>query len=660
MRGRRRAARAAARAALQIPLQRVDEEQHHERHDEHHDGERGGARVVVLLELRDDEQRRDFRFHRHVAGDEDHRAVFAERAREREREARQQRGRHGRQHDAAEREPARRAEACGRLLLLALEILENGLHGAHDERQADEGQRDEHAERRERDLDPERREIAADPAVLRVDGRERDARDRGRQRERQVDDRVDEPLERERVAHQHPCDEKAEHRVHERAAERGRKREPVRREHARRRRRGDELVPRERGRLQEGGGERDQHHEAQIGQRDAERHAESGQRARLAEGERRHAECSSRVVHMGSTARRTRCNARPPCRFRVVAKPARPSGAPLRPRSLRLVDRIEHAAVGEMRLLRLGPAAERVVDRVQLELRELLRERRRHVPRARPVVVARGDLLPLPAVQKVQVRVGELARALLVDHLVDHRHRRLRENARRRHDDLELVGAEFLDRQERLVFPRDQHVADAALHEARRRAARARVEHARVPVQLRDEILRRLRRAARLVLRVCPRGEVVPARAARGFRVRRDDRHARLHEIVPILDALRIALPHEEHDRRRVRRRVVRQTLLPILADEALVRERVDVVRERERDHVGLQPVEHRARLRARAAVRLLEVHRLARPRLPFLAERLVDVLVELARRVVRNVQERRVRERRRERAERRRRAERQ
>src|SRR5258708_7971404 len=35
------------------------------------------------------------------------------------------------------------------------------------------------------------------------------------------------------------------------------------------------------------------------------------------------------------------------------------------------VDLIEHAAVGEVRRLRLGPAAERVVDREQLQLREL-------------------------------------------------------------------------------------------------------------------------------------------------------------------------------------------------------------------------------------------------------------------------------------------------
>jgi len=99
-------------------------------------------------------------------------------------------------------------------------------------------------------------EILADPAVRRVDGRERNAGHRGRQRERQIDDRVDEPLQRKRVAHEHPRDEKAEHGVDQRAAECGRERQPVRREHARRRDGGDELVPRQRRGLQERGGER--------------------------------------------------------------------------------------------------------------------------------------------------------------------------------------------------------------------------------------------------------------------------------------------------------------------------------------------------------------------------------------------------------------------
>ena len=54
--------------------------------------------------------------------------------------------------------PAVGAERRGGFLELRLEVVEHRLHGAHDERQADEDQRDEDAERREGDLDAERRE----------------------------------------------------------------------------------------------------------------------------------------------------------------------------------------------------------------------------------------------------------------------------------------------------------------------------------------------------------------------------------------------------------------------------------------------------------------------------------------------------------------------
>ena len=45
-------------------------EEQNERNEQHHERNGGRARIVVLLELRDDEQRRNLGPHRHVAGDE--------------------------------------------------------------------------------------------------------------------------------------------------------------------------------------------------------------------------------------------------------------------------------------------------------------------------------------------------------------------------------------------------------------------------------------------------------------------------------------------------------------------------------------------------------------------------------------------------------------
>ncbi len=66
----------------------------------------------------------------------------------------------------------------------------------------------------------------------------------------------------------------------------------------------------------------------------------------------------------------------------------------------------------------------------------------------------------------------------------------------------------------------------------------------------------------------------------------------------------------------------------------------VDVPRERERHDVGVQPVDDGARLAARAAVRHLHGDALAGVREPFRGELLVELAIQLARRIVGHVQD--------------------
>ena len=54
---------------------------------------------------------------------------------------------------------------------------------------------------------------ASQPAVRRVERRQRDAGDRRRQRQRQIDQRIDDAAARERIADEHPGHQQAEHRV---------------------------------------------------------------------------------------------------------------------------------------------------------------------------------------------------------------------------------------------------------------------------------------------------------------------------------------------------------------------------------------------------------------------------------------------------------------
>src|SRR5215211_7974818 len=106
-------------------LQAIYGEQRQEGDREHHRRDGGGAGIVELLELGDDEQRRDLRDERHVAGDEDHRAVLADGAGKSERHARQHGGRQCGQHDAEHGLTPRGAQRRRRLLDLAVQVLQH-------------------------------------------------------------------------------------------------------------------------------------------------------------------------------------------------------------------------------------------------------------------------------------------------------------------------------------------------------------------------------------------------------------------------------------------------------------------------------------------------------------------------------------------------------
>eukprot|EP01022_Parablepharisma_sp_SALTPOND_P004178 TRINITY_DN1187_c2_g1_i1.p1 TRINITY_DN1187_c2_g1~~TRINITY_DN1187_c2_g1_i1.p1 ORF type:complete len:554 (-),score=206.99 TRINITY_DN1187_c2_g1_i1:2173-3834(-) len=252
-------------AALAGPgLQQVDGQQQHEGHDQHHHGNGRGAGIVVLLQLGDDEQRRDLGDHRHVAGDEDHRAVFARGAREGQRKPGQQGRQDGREDHAGEGLPAAGAEAGGSFFELALGLFQHRLHGTHHEGQADEGQRHQHAQGREGDLDAQGREQLAQPAVLRIQRGQRDAGHRRGQSKRQVHQGIDDALAGEAVAHQHPGHDAAEDDIEEGADQRGTEAEPVGGHHARRGHRLHEALPGQGEGLEEDRRQRDQHDQRQV------------------------------------------------------------------------------------------------------------------------------------------------------------------------------------------------------------------------------------------------------------------------------------------------------------------------------------------------------------------------------------------------------------
>src|ERR1700722_9176674 len=110
--------------------------------------------------------------------------------------------------------------------------------------------------------------------------------------------------------------------------------------------------------------------------------------------------------------------------------------------------------VGEMRGLRLAPAAEYLIDGEQQgDALKLSRIPGCHRWIARAVKMLCRNLLSLRGIQVPQVLLGHFARAVFVDVLIDHADRRFGENADRGRDDIEFVGSQFLERKVSLVLP---------------------------------------------------------------------------------------------------------------------------------------------------------------------------------------------------------------
>jgi hypothetical protein len=86
------------------------------------------------------------------------------------------------------------------------------------------------------------------------------------------------------------------------------------------------------------------------------------------------------------------------------------------------------------------------------------------------------------------------------------------------------------------------------------------------------------------------------------------------------------------------------QAFLPIGRDElGFFANRIDVISQRKRDHISFQTIDHGPRLLARTAVGLLDGERIARLGFPVFRKSGVEFLIQLARRVIRHIEQRNV-----------------
>ena len=146
-----------------------------------------------------------------------------------------------------------------------------------------------------------------------------------------------------------------------------------------------------------------------------------------------------------------------------------------------------------------------------------------------------------------------------------------------------------------------------ALDEGGGGGAAAGVEDRHVVEQLGDEFLHLGVVAVERFLGVGGGRQIGVARIAGGLRVREDHLDVVADEVGPVLDVLGIAGADEEGRQRIEGRGLVGEILLPVVGDEAVLDQEVDVGDLVEGDDVGLQPLDDGARLLGGAGMRLVD-----------------------------------------------------
>jgi hypothetical protein len=119
---------------------------------------------------------------------------------------------------------------------------------------------------------------------------------------------------------------------------------------------------------------------------------------------------------------------------------------------------------------------------------------------------------------------------------------------------------------------------------------RAGIELGHIAIECRDKFPPLLI-VVRLIPRVTPGREIIPARAAGSFRIRGYHSDARPNQVRPVFDAFRVAFTDQEDDGRGIRCAVLRQAFLPGRIEDMGLIGYIDVIGQGKGDDIGLEAV---------------------------------------------------------------------
>ena len=214
------------------------------------------------------------------------------------------------------------------------------------------------------------------------------------------------------------------------------------------------------------------------------------------------------------------------------------------------------------------PGAKFVFHAEQLGLREFVFQFVHDFRVIYAVVIVGDDSLRLRAVEPVQVGFCCFFRTVGLHIFIDPRHREFRQNVGFRNHHFKALRFILFADVVHFRLEADQHIAQAALGKSGGRATTASIEHFNVFQELGHKLFGFGFVATVSFIRCAPCRQIGITRVTRRFRVRENQLHVGAHQVVPVVDILRVALTHQEAHGGVERRAIIRQARLPVRRDK--------------------------------------------------------------------------------------------
>ena len=248
----------------------------------------------------------------------------------------------------------------------------------------------------------------------------------------------------------------------------------------------------------------------------------------------------------------------------------------------------------------------------------------------RPIVILRDQLLSFIGIQIFQICFRSFCIIMLFHIFIYNSNGWLCQDTDARRYDLVIIRI-VPYRKKRFIFPGDQHITLSVFHKRSGGTSCSGIQNQDIFVKLLNKSLHLYLVAVIFLIGISPGCHVIPAGTSGSFRVRCDHSHAILCQVIPVVDVLRIFLPHQKYNSGSIRSTVIRIFIDPAIVDQTGILDGINVIFQGKCGYICRKSVGNLKCLLAGTSMRLDHIHTLAGFFFPVICKDLIVFLIKFS-----------------------------